>query len=323
MKSKQRLIPLCKWENYHPWPTERALRHYMFNRKSNGFEKVIHRVGRRILIKEDDFFEWANSSGEFTEEQHKDILPEDEVAGPKIMVADIETSPNIGYFWRPGTKVNIGYDNIVEERKIICISYTYLNSNTVHTLTWDSKQNDKHLLKKFSKLLNECDAVVFHNGDAFDLKWIKGRVLHHGLAPITNVVSIDTLKLSRANFNLNSHRLDYLANYIGSEGKISTNFQLWKDVLAGNKEALDKMVKYCEQDVLVLEKVFMEIVPYCDRLPVNLAVLFGNTRDECPMCGGNGIKYGFKTSRVGQYQKYQCKSCAHIWADSRMLKDEK
>ena len=40
----------------------------------------------------------------------------------KRLFFDIETSPNIGYFWRAGYKLNIGADNIIEERKIICIT---------------------------------------------------------------------------------------------------------------------------------------------------------------------------------------------------------
>ena len=240
---------------------------------------------------------------------------------PKILIADIETSPNVGYFWRPGNKVSIAHDNIVEERKVICVSYKYLGEDKVYSLKWNSKRDDKKLVAKFSDILSKADVVVFHNGDAFDIKWIKGRVLAHGLPPLTNVVSIDTLKLSRANFNLNSHKLDYLSHYLGSEGKLETNFKLWKDVMSGDRKALAYMVEYCEKDVVELEKVFTEIMPYCDRLPVNLAILLGKTRDACPICAGYGIRYGTKVSRVGRYQKYQCKSCAHVWADSRMIKD--
>lgn len=241
----------------------------------------------------------------------------------RILIADIETSPNVGYFWRPGYNITLDHSNIVEERKIICISYKYLGDPKVHTLAWNKSRDDKQVVKKFSKVLNESDAVVFHNGDAFDIKWIKGRVLKHRLKPLTNIVSIDTLKLSRSNFNLNSHRLDYLSKYLGAEGKMSTDFGLWKRVMAGDKKALDYMIKYCEKDVIELERVFTEILPYCDRLPVNIGILLGNTRDDCPIDGGQAIKYGTKVTRVGRYQKYQCKSCGHVWHDTRMLKEGK
>jgi len=59
-----RLIPLTDWSKYHSWPPHGALRHLVFQSKSNGFDKVIKRVGRRVLIDEDAFFLWV-------EEQNK------------------------------------------------------------------------------------------------------------------------------------------------------------------------------------------------------------------------------------------------------------
>ena len=55
-----RLIPVTKWNEYHSWPPIGGLRHLIFNEHSNGFDKVIRRIGRRVLIDEQPFFEWAN-----------------------------------------------------------------------------------------------------------------------------------------------------------------------------------------------------------------------------------------------------------------------
>ena len=57
-----RLIPVPKWNELHLWPTIGALRHYIFNAETNGFSTCIVRVGSRILIDEDKFFEWARSN---------------------------------------------------------------------------------------------------------------------------------------------------------------------------------------------------------------------------------------------------------------------
>jgi hypothetical protein len=54
--------------------------------------------------------------------------------GIKRLFFDIETSPNIGYFWRAGYKLNIGHENIIEERKIICISYKSGSIKKIHRL---------------------------------------------------------------------------------------------------------------------------------------------------------------------------------------------
>ncbi|HYT01789.1 MAG TPA: hypothetical protein VEP90_15520 [Methylomirabilota bacterium] len=51
--------PIAHWP--HPWPPAGGFRHLIFNAKKNGFDKVIKRVGRRILIDEAAFFEWVKN----------------------------------------------------------------------------------------------------------------------------------------------------------------------------------------------------------------------------------------------------------------------
>ncbi len=54
-----KLIPVTKWGDHHSWPPIGGLRHLIFFADKNGFDKVIKRVGRRVLIDEDAFFKWA------------------------------------------------------------------------------------------------------------------------------------------------------------------------------------------------------------------------------------------------------------------------
>lgn len=46
----------------YPWATEPALRWWIFNAQTNGFEKCIVRVGRKILIDIPKFEEWVASN---------------------------------------------------------------------------------------------------------------------------------------------------------------------------------------------------------------------------------------------------------------------
>lgn len=57
--NNSRLIPANDWNKYHIWPPEGGLRHLIFNAAKNGFDKVIRRVGRRVLIDEAAFFAWV------------------------------------------------------------------------------------------------------------------------------------------------------------------------------------------------------------------------------------------------------------------------
>ena len=57
---QRKLIPVTKWPEHHSWPTVTGLRHFIFNARTNGFDKVIRRVGARILIDEQAFFQWID-----------------------------------------------------------------------------------------------------------------------------------------------------------------------------------------------------------------------------------------------------------------------
>jgi hypothetical protein len=51
-----RLIPVPEWNQHHSWPPQGGLRHLIFNEKTNGFASAFKRVGRRILVDEQEFF---------------------------------------------------------------------------------------------------------------------------------------------------------------------------------------------------------------------------------------------------------------------------
>jgi len=56
-----RLIPVGIWPRIHPWPSKGGLRHLIFHSAKNGFDRAIVRCGRRVLIDEKAFFDWARS----------------------------------------------------------------------------------------------------------------------------------------------------------------------------------------------------------------------------------------------------------------------
>ena len=55
-----RLIPVTEWNKHHTWPPLGGLRHLVFHEATNGFARVVKRVGRRVLIDERAFFEWVD-----------------------------------------------------------------------------------------------------------------------------------------------------------------------------------------------------------------------------------------------------------------------
>lgn len=180
----------------------------------------------------------------------------------KRLIYDIETSPNIVFSWNIGGRQYLSIDNIIQERAIICISWKWEDDDKVHSLSWD-KGDDKKMLQKFALVINSADEIVTHNGDNFDTRWVRARCMFHGISVSSKFNSIDTLKLARKQFKLNSNKLNYIAQFLGLGSKLETSYNLWKEIcLNNNKEALDKMVVYCENDVILLEKVYKALRVY-------------------------------------------------------------
>lgn len=53
------LVQVTKWEERFSYPTLGQLRWLIFNKDSNGFSKCIVKIGRRILIDVDRYWEWV------------------------------------------------------------------------------------------------------------------------------------------------------------------------------------------------------------------------------------------------------------------------
>lgn len=224
---------------------------------------------------------------------------------------DIEVSANIGFFWTSGFKLNIGTENIIKERSVICICYKWEDDKETHFLTWDKKQCDKKMLQAFVKVANEADELVGHNGDKFDLAWIRTRCLFHGIDMFPNYVTIDTLKVARSKFKFNSNKLNYIAQYLGIGSKIKTEFDLWKDIALKNcPVAMAKMVKYCKMDVILLEKVHKKLNNHIAS-KTHYGVIFGEDRGSCPECGSDDLVKNNKRTLASGLVKIQlrCNNC--------------
>jgi len=229
----------------------------------------------------------------------------------KRLFFDIETSPNIGLFWTSGYKLNISHDSIIKERAIICICYKWAGEDKIYSLQWDNNQDDKKLLEKFILVANEADEIVGHNGDRFDLPWIRTRCLYHRIPVFPNYTTLDTLKSARSKFKFNSNTLDYIAKFLGIGQKTHTGYDLWKKVvLDKDKESLEYMVEYCKNDVELLEKVYNEMSTYIPA-KTHHGILNGGEKYSCPECGSENMKFSKKRySALGTPRiQLQCEDC--------------
>jgi DNA polymerase III epsilon subunit-like protein len=207
------------------------------------------------------------------------------------LFADIETSPNVVLSWRCGYDINIAHDNIIKERKIICIGYKFEGDKKVQILRWDKDQDDRKMLEAFLEVAKEADEIVGHYLDRFDLPWIRARCLILGLDPLPLLKTVDTKAWASKYFYFNSNKLDYLGEVLGFGKKIKTDFDLWKDiVLHKSQKALGKMCTYCARDIDLLEKVFLKLQG-CTKPKTHVGVLNGGEKWSCPFTGSTDVQH--------------------------------
>lgn len=226
------------------------------------------------------------------------------------LIWDIETSPNIGFFWEAGWKKTIPAENIIHERAIICICYKWEGEKKVYSLEWDNGC-DKEIIKTFLEVAKQADELVAHNGDRFDIKWLNTRSLYHCLDPTPIWKTVDTLVIARRRFNFNSNRLDYLGNYLLGHGKTNTEYGMWVDIALNNCEtAMRKMVKYCKDDVLLLEKVWNKLAPF-HAPKSHVGVMQGKEKWSCSRCGSENVNREKEriSARGTVSVQMKCKEC--------------
>lgn len=241
----------------------------------------------------------------------------------KILLFDIETAPNLAFVWGKYEQDVLEYKN---EWYILSFAYKWIDEKKTHTEALvdystykKDPQNDKELVNKLWNLFNEADLVIAHNGDSFDIKKVNARFLFHGLKPPAPFKSIDTKKVARKAFNLNSNKLDDIGNYLGVGRKLKTGgWELWSECLKGNRKAWKTMVEYNKQDVVLLEKVYNVLKVWHPTHP-NINIL-GSGCDGCPVCSSMKVqKRGFSALGVNKRQRYQCQDCGK-WFHGDIIK---
>lgn len=170
----------------------------------------------------------------------------------KVLIYDVETTPSIGYFWRGKYQQDIIKE--IKHYQILCFSYKWLNQKKVSFKIRGSDQDDKNLCIELHKILSKADVVVAHNGDSFDNKVVKTRMIFHKLIPLKIMATVDTKRVAKHMFGFNSNSLNDIGEYLGLGSKHAhSGFQLWLDCMNNKKKAWVEMVKYNKQDVVLLE----------------------------------------------------------------------
>lgn len=236
--------------------------------------------------------------------------------GPKILLFDLESAPSlVATFGR--WNVNIGPDSVVQEGGyIISACFKFLGDAKVTKLVQTSNEavvgDDSRIVAELYEAFEQADIVVGHNAKRFDVPLFKTRLIANNMPPHKTVKVLDTLVIAKT-LKFNSNKLDSLGNYLDVGRKIPTEgMTLWLGCMQGKRESLSKMLKYNEQDVLLLEKVYMQLRAF-DTNPTNLGLYHNDEVARCPACGskhltptGNSVY-----TSVSEFTEVCCDDCGH------------
>lgn len=249
---------------------------------------------------------------------------------PKILIYDLETSPLKSYVWSLWKQnVNPTNGQLQSQKMILSWSAKWLFEEEIlfdHMFPKEiAEEDDKHVVESLWKLIDQADIVIAHNAQGFDVKVMNTRFLLHDLPPPTHYQVIDTLLHARKRFKLESNKLDYLGQILGLGKKHATGgFKLWVDCMNGSSVAMSKMVEYCNQDVKLLEAVYLKLRPWIKpHPPVNLIV--GNTTQlSCPTCNSDDVSnYGTYTTYANIYPAHKCNACQSTFRSKKAKKIDK
>ena len=238
----------------------------------------------------------------------------------KLLLVDIETSPNTGYVWGL-FKQNISLSQLVESGTILCWAAKWVGTDEI---MFDStfRSTKRVMLKRIHTLLEEADAVIHYNGNSFDIPTLNKEFLLNRMTPPSPAKQIDLLNVSRSRFRFVSNKMDYVAQALGVGKKKQTTFELWVKCMNNDPEAWAKMEEYNKEDVLILEGIYNVYKPWIKNHP-NMALHTASDLDLCPACNSPDlIRRGFSYTAVGRYQRYRCDNCGHWSRDRKGIQNQ-
>jgi hypothetical protein len=234
----------------------------------------------------------------------------------RVLLYDIETSPNLAYVWGKFEQNALG--DFVQERQIISFAWKWLGESEVQCLSLRSfsgrakaSDNNRALILRLHALMSQADIVVGHNVMEFDDKMANTGFVKHGLKPPPPHKAVDTLRIARDKFRFNSNRLNDLGKFLDLGEKVRhSGFDLWLGCLRGDPKSWTTMELYNKGDVTLLEKIYLKLRPWGNH--PSMTALDGF--DGCPHCRAASKRVqwrGWQIAGGKRQRRAQCQDCGH------------
>lgn len=246
--------------------------------------------------------------------------------GPAILLYDIETAPGLAWVWNQWNTNAIAME---QDWYMLSFAYKWLNTDRIGFVSIfqdpdfvPDTTDDRFVATRLAALFDAADVTVAHNGDKFDRRKANQRFLTWGIDPPSPYQTIDTKKVVTSEFSHFSNALTELGRVHGlGEKTHHTGFELWRECMKGTESFWKTMEKYNRQDVRLLERVYVKLLPWMS-LPgkantVNYGFWAEDGKMVCPNCGHDHmIRKGVHRTLVSEFPTYRCDRC-HTYARAR------
>lgn len=226
----------------------------------------------------------------------------------KILVLDIETSPNLVWVWGLFNQF-IALNQIVQPTFVMTWAARWHGQKTVHF----RKYTDEDFLTKIWEMLDEADAVVHWHGKRFDIPHLNREFVEKELVPPSNYFEIDLYQTVKQRFRFTSNKLAYVAQKLLGNTKLDTGgFGLWTACLDGQAWAWAKMRQYNIQDVVVTDQLYTKLKGWIKNHPNHGLYVEDQDNPICRNCGSDDIKNNGPendTTGLFAYQRLKCLEC--------------
>ncbi len=261
----------------------------------------------------------CSSCGKYSTPQPTYTAPKDK---PKVLLFDLETSHIEGKTFGVWNQ-NIRQQHIIKDWYLLCWAGKWLWEDTTFSYTCTPeeslKRDDERIFAQLKTAFDDADVIMAYNGVKFDIPRANQKFAKYKMGKPTPYLKIDPIITARHHFKFLHNSMDYVAEQFGLDRKIHTSEQLWFDCENGDQKALDKMTKYCEGDINVMEDVYHKLAPYMTNHPNFSLYIKDDGVQRCPICLSENLipEKKFYTTRLSKFPTIKCNKCGSFHRESK------
>jgi uncharacterized protein YprB with RNaseH-like and TPR domain len=125
------------------------------------------------------------------------------------------------------------------------------------------RSNDREMAIEVAKLLEPCHVAIVHNGERFDVRWLRSIALKYGIT-MPKLRLVDPCQIAWKKYALGRNSLEAVADFLGladkGKQKLHISPDVWRRALMDDSNAdWDLLKERCESDVDLLNEVAAKV----------------------------------------------------------------